>query len=73
MKAKPDSVEPTLLMTVAEVARHLRIGRDGVYRLLWTDGPLGLRSLMVGKRRLIPRREVEQWITRTLGEVDDIA
>lgn len=51
--------EPTLLLNVDEGAALMGLGRSKVYELI-----LGgeLRSLTVGRRRLIPRGEIERFI-----------
>ena len=59
-----------LLLSVAEAAKTLSMSRDGVYRLLWGAGPEFLRSIKVGRRRLLPRRELERWISYQLGDED---
>jgi excisionase family DNA binding protein len=60
------NADPTLLLTVDEVARHLRIGRNSVYKLILSGH---LRTISVGRRRrLCPRSEVERYITAQLAE-----
>jgi excisionase family DNA binding protein len=69
MEKKPadtPNTDPTLLLTVDEVARHLRIGRNSVYKLILSGQ---LRTISVGRRRrLCPRHEVERYIAAQLAE-----
>lgn len=53
--------EPSALLSVDETARTLGIGRTRLYGLL-DDG--SLRSLHVGKRRMVRREDVEAFIAR---------
>jgi excisionase family DNA binding protein len=50
---------PARLLSVIETARELGISRSLVYELL-TSG--ALRSAKIGRRRLIPREAVEEFI-----------
>lgn len=54
----PVSPPPTpTMLTVAETAELLRCSKSLVYRMLGTGE---LPSVKLGRRRLIPRREVER-------------
>src|SRR4051812_13989836 len=53
------AVHDALLLSVAEVADLLRIHRTTVYELLATGE---LRSTTLGRRRLIPRVAVEEFV-----------
>jgi excisionase family DNA binding protein len=59
-----------LLRSVREAARELGIGRDSAYQLVRTGR---LRSITVGRRRLIPSSELQAFIAREMngGEVID--
>jgi excisionase family DNA binding protein len=56
-------VNEPLLLPVREAARRLGIGRDRCYELVRRGE---LRAVAVGRRRLIPRSELEVWIARQL-------
>lgn len=56
--ARPQSEEP-LLLRPEEAAQLLSLGRTKVYELV-RSGRLG--SVKVGKRRLIPRKALEQFV-----------
>jgi excisionase family DNA binding protein len=47
------------LLTVKEVARELRLGRTRAYGLLWSGE---LRSLKIGRRRLVRRSDLERFL-----------
>ncbi len=51
----------TLLVSVKDAARELGLGRDSTYELV-REGRL--RSVAVGRRRLIPRSELTAFIVR---------
>jgi excisionase family DNA binding protein len=66
-------VPEPLLLGVREAARELGIGRDATYRLV-REGRL--RSVSVAGRRLVPQRELEDFIRREVvdestGRADD--
>lgn len=53
-----------LTVTVQEAAKLLGLGRDKTYALVACGR---LRSVKVGKRIVIPRREVEAFLEREVG------
>jgi excisionase family DNA binding protein len=57
-----------LLLGVREAARRLGIGRDRCYELVRRGE---LRAVAVGRRRLIPRSELEVWIARQLERAEE--
>jgi excisionase family DNA binding protein len=59
-----------LLLSKAEAGKLLGLGPDAVARLI-RDGRL--RTITVGKRKLIPRSELEAWIARELGHKPETA
>jgi excisionase family DNA binding protein len=63
-------VTEPLLLSVREAARRLGIGRDACYALAH-DGRL--RSLAVGRKILIPLRELETFVERELEGGDGAA
>src|SRR5690348_15681265 len=63
------SAATTLLLSMEETARTLGVSRNAVYRLISSGG---LRTLTVGRRRLVPLRECESFISRQLGEEDPL-
>jgi excisionase family DNA binding protein len=56
-------VPEPLLLTVRQAVPITGLGRDALYRLV-ADG--SIRSIRVGKKRLIPRTELDAWIEREL-------
>jgi excisionase family DNA binding protein len=56
--------EPPLLLTVREAAAILGTGRDATYGLVRSGR---IRSIPVGRKRLIPRSELERFIEREIG------
>ena len=60
---KPGTQQP-MLLTVAEAARLLRISRNLCYELI-AQGRLP--HLRLGRRILVPRYGLEQWIARESG------
>lgn len=65
MHAAVQQVEPDLL-SVQEFCRRLSIGRSVAYELI-TAGEV--TSVRLGRRRLIPRGEVEKLVAKLLGQV----
>jgi excisionase family DNA binding protein len=68
-------VPEPLLVGPRDAAEIVGIGRDRMYRLV-ADGVI--RSVALGRKRLIPRQELEAWIARELeanagGDLDDPA
>lgn len=55
----PRGTPPGALLTTAEVMARTRLGHTMVYGLLRTGD---LRSLKVGRRRLIPVEWLEEWL-----------
>jgi len=51
----------SLLLGVKDAARELGLGRDATYQLV-RDGRL--RSVAVGRKRLIPRVELDDFVSR---------
>ena len=47
------------VLTVDEVIKTLRLGRTRVNELLWSGT---LRSIKVGRRRLVRRRDLERFL-----------
>ena len=60
-------VEPVLL-SVEEAARCLGVGRTQVFVLLRQGA---LKSVRIGRRRLIPRSELDAYVQRELDRVRD--
>jgi excisionase family DNA binding protein len=54
-------VSGSLLLSVRDAARHLGIGRDSAYELVRTGR---LRSVEIGRRRLVPVAELEAFVGR---------
>lgn len=53
------------LLSVSECLHTLRIGRTKLYELFAT---YELRFLHIGRRRFVPRSEVEKFIAKLLGD-----
>jgi excisionase family DNA binding protein len=60
-------VQPVLLR-VEEVAKALGIGRSEVFRLLREER---LRSVKVGRRRLIPRAELDKFVREEVARQEN--
>ena len=58
------------LLTVADVARRLAVGRTTVYELI-SHG--GLRTIKIGRARRIPESALENWIAQQLNEQEGMA
>lgn len=52
-----------LLLTVPEAAHLLSIGRSRTYELILTGA---LRSLRIGRRRLIPREALDAFVAQQM-------
>ena len=59
--------DPDAVLTVAEVAERLRIGRTAVYALLRAGELSGYRQ---GRRRLFAASEVRRYRARIAGELE---
>jgi len=59
----PGGTPPTTLLTVAEAAMRLSIGRSHLYALMASGE---LRSIRLGRRRLIPESAIEDLIADAL-------
>lgn len=55
----PASIDPRLAVSPAEAARLAGIGRTTLYEAL---GSGALRSLKIGKRRLITMQALKEWL-----------
>jgi excisionase family DNA binding protein len=62
-------VTEPLLVSVRQAAQELGIGRDAAYALVRSGI---VRSVTVGRKRLIPRSELAAWIERELGGGEDV-
>jgi len=58
---EPDPAGPDRLLSVDEAARHLGIGRSAVYAELAAGR---LRSLKIGRRRLVPSAAIAEYVSR---------
>jgi excisionase family DNA binding protein len=66
-------VPEPLLLGIRQAAPIAGVGRDAMYRLV-AEGRV--RSVRLGRKRLVPRQELEAWIARELeanggGGLDD--
>jgi excisionase family DNA binding protein len=59
-----DSVFAPLAVSPRKAARYLDVGHDAIYQLL-NDGRL--RSVKLGRRRLIPMTELHRFLTDELA------
>lgn len=62
---KPKPHATNLLLTIPEACEQLRVSRWSVYRLLDENK---LKSVRIRGRRLIPRAEVDNFISAQLAE-----
>lgn len=62
---KPKAQATNVLLTIPEACEQLRVSKWSVYRLL---GENKLKSVRIRGRRLIPRAEVDNFITAQLAE-----
>lgn len=53
------------LLSVPEAQQVLGLGRNTVLGLLYSGQ---IASIKVGKRRLVPREAIKQWIERQISE-----
>jgi len=51
------------LMTIEEICSHLGIGKNSAYKLAKT-----MRSVKIGRKLMVPKADVEQYITNLLNE-----
>ena len=63
-EATPSHEQPDRLMSVAEAAEALSLGRSRIYDEI---GAMRLRSIKVGSRRLIPSSAVAEFIDGASG------
>ncbi len=58
---EPDPAGPDRLLSVDEAARHLSIGRSALYAEMAAGR---LRSLKIGRRRLVPSGAIAEYVAR---------
>ena len=58
------------LLSVNSAAAYLGVGRSTTYQLLMTGK---LRSVTIGRRRLVPVSELRRFVERLVEEADDEA
>ena len=56
---------PKLALSVTEFALAIGISKPSVYNLIASNG---FPALRVGKRWIIPAKEVEKWLTDNIGK-----
>lgn len=49
------------IFTTADLANYLKIGRDRAYSLMKSSG---FPSIMIGKRRIVTKQDVNEWLSR---------
>jgi excisionase family DNA binding protein len=64
MKASSRRTTEALLLTVPQVCDLTNLGETTVYALIASRE---LRSMKVGRRRLVPRRDLDGWIATRLA------
>jgi len=62
---EPLRIEPSLLLSFADAAALLGISRALLYSM-WADGRLGPQVVKIGRRSLLNRAELEQWVSAGL-------
>lgn len=65
------AIADKLLLTINEASERLNLNRSYVYARLVTSGEL--RSVKVGRRRLIPMRDLEAYVERLRESGGDAA
>jgi excisionase family DNA binding protein len=68
MRVGGDKVTERLAVTVPQAAEMLGLGRTKVWQLVRRGR---LRSLRVGKRVLVPVRELERFLTEAMAEAEN--
>jgi excisionase family DNA binding protein len=63
--AEAEAAAPSILLRPEEVARMLRVSRSAVYALLASGE---LQSFTIGRRRRIPRSELDKYVARRVAE-----
>jgi excisionase family DNA binding protein len=58
------------LLSVKSAAAYLGVGRSTAYQLMMTGK---LRSVTIGRRRLVPMSELRRFVERLVEEADDEA
>ena len=61
-------LDPSLLLTVEESAILLRLGRTQTYELIMRGK---IQSVKIGRRRLVVRNGLDNYVARLLGEQDE--
>ena len=61
-------LDPSLLLTVEESAILLRLGRTQTYELIMCGK---IQSVKIGRRRLVVRNGLDNYVARLLGEQDE--
>ena len=64
VRSVPVHETSTRLLSMTEAADALGVGRASLYQLFGTDG---LRSIKVGRRRLVPATAIQEFIQRQGG------
>lgn len=66
MATNRDPGVTAIAYTVAEAAQSLHISRDGIYELIRSGR---LRTVMLGRRRLVPVSALHAFIAAELGDL----
>ena len=64
---RPSERVPRLTLSIDEAAAALGVSRDSLEREVLHE----LRTVRVGRRRLVPVRELERWVERNAACVAD--
>jgi excisionase family DNA binding protein len=59
-----DNAIPPKLYRVGEAAEALRLSRSAIYELIRSDQ---LRTVKIGRRRLVPVAALDEWLERVSG------
>ena len=61
VEARPSEREPDRLLSIAQAARALGIGRTALYSEIWAGR---IRTVKVGRRRLVPSSAIGEVASR---------
>lgn len=70
MQAPDRDIEQQML-SPAEVATYLGIGRTKVYEILNADNPNRLKNYKIGRRRVISQVHLDEWLRTQLYDPEN--
>jgi excisionase family DNA binding protein len=66
-----ENSKDAVLVSLPDAARRLGLGLSSVKALVQRDD--GLRSIRIGKRRLVPVAAIEEFVARRLADASEMA